>query len=159
MGLEIRTATPEDVPTIYQLIYALAISEGKAPGEIEANEARIRRYGFGEEKCFDCELAFMDGEIVGQAIYSFKLSPWKGAPALWMEDIFVLPEFRRRGIGRALFRRVCEIAAQKNCAFVEWPVFEWNEAGRAFYERIGATMRRDFIIYRFDTSRAAPKGR
>ncbi len=74
---------------------------------------------------------------------------------LYLEDLFVLPDFRNKGIGRALLKRIAEIAKEKDCCFLEWLVFDWNDSAQAFYSGIGANLRKDFIVCRFDRDSAA----
>ena len=129
MSTTIRAATPADVPLILQFIRGLAIYE-REPDAVTATEADLLRDGFGPEPYFHCLIAEEDGpdgkRAAGFAFYFFNYSTWTGRPGLYLEDLFVNPEFRGLGIGKALLARVAAIAVEKGCPRLQWEVLDWN---------------------------------
>jgi GNAT superfamily N-acetyltransferase len=137
MATTIRTATPADVPQILALIQALATYE-REPDAVTATEADLMRDGFGPSPFYSCLMAECDGQPAGFALYFFNYSTWMGRPGLYLEDIFVQPEFRGLGIGKALLKRVAAIAVEKNCPRLQWEVLDWNTPAIDFYRAMGA---------------------
>lgn len=137
MATTIRTATPADVPQILALIRALAAYE-REPHAVEATEAGLLRDGFGPNPFYFCLIAEHDGRPAGFALYFFNYSTWVGSPGLYLEDIFVYPEFRGRGIGKSLLQRVAAIAVEKGCRRLQWAVLDWNTPAIDFYRAMGA---------------------
>jgi GNAT superfamily N-acetyltransferase len=137
MATTIRTATEADVPQILEFIRALAAYE-REPGAVTATEADLLRDGFGPNPFYFCLIADLDGKPAGFAFYFFNYSTWKGRPGLYLEDIFVHPEFRGLGIGKALLERVAAIAVEKNCPRLQWEVLDWNTPAIDFYRAMGA---------------------
>lgn len=143
MTLAIRNATQEDVPQILAFIQALAAYE-RAPDAVKATEADLRRDGFGPKPYFACHLAELDGRAAGFAFYFFDYSTWMGRPGIYLEDIFVYPEFRGRGIGKALLQRVAAVAVEKGCARLKWEVLDWNTPAIEFYSAMGADLMQEW---------------
>jgi GNAT superfamily N-acetyltransferase len=137
MVTTIRTATAADVGQILAFIRALAAYE-REPDAVTATEAGLLRDGFGPNPFYFCLIAESDGQPAGFALYFFNYSTWKGRPGLYLEDIFVGPEFRGRGIGRALLERVAAIAVENNCPRLQWEVLDWNTPAIEFYRAMGA---------------------
>jgi GNAT superfamily N-acetyltransferase len=133
----IRPATRADVSTILGFIRALATYE-RAPDAVVATEADLERDGFGEQPYYWCLIAELGGEPAGFAFYFFDYSTWLGRPGIYLEDIFVHPEFRGLGIGKALLQRVAAIALEKGCARLKWQVLDWNTPAIDFYRGMGA---------------------
>src|SRR5208337_3999776 len=133
----IRTATPEDIPQILAFIRALAAYE-REPDAVTATEADLMRDGFGPNPFYFCLIAEIDGQPAGFAFYFFNYSTWMGRPGLYLEDLFVHPEFRGRGIGKALLQKVAAIAVEKNCPRLQWEVLDWNTPAIEFYRAMGA---------------------
>jgi GNAT superfamily N-acetyltransferase len=136
MTTTIRSATREDVPRILAFIRALAAFE-RMPEAVTATEASLERDGFGANPFYFCLIAEHDGTAAGYAIYYFSYSTWVG-PGIYLEDIFVEPEFRGRGIGKALLERVAAIAVEKGCQRLHWAVLDWNTPAIDFYRATGA---------------------
>jgi GNAT superfamily N-acetyltransferase len=137
MATTIRIATPADVPQILSFIRALAAYE-RAPGAVTATEADLMRDGFGPNPFYSCLMAEHDGQPAGFALYFFNYSTWMGRPGLYLEDIYVQPEFRGLGIGKTLLQRVAAIAVEKNCLRLQWEVLDWNTPAIEFYRTMGA---------------------
>jgi GNAT superfamily N-acetyltransferase len=137
MAITIRQATQEDVPQILDFICGLAAYE-REPDAVTATEADLLRDGFGPSPIFFCLMAEQDGAPAGFAFYFFSYSTWLGRPGLYLEDLFVYPEFRGLGIGKALLQRVAAIAVEKGCPRLQWEVLDWNTPAIEFYQAMGA---------------------
>lgn len=145
--LRIRRATARDVPAILTLIRGLAEYERLAH-QVEATLDRLRRHGFGRRPYFEALLCRRDRAPVGFALYFFTYSTFLARPTLYLEDLFVLPEARGRGAGRALLRALARIAVRRGCGRMEWTVLDWNTPAIRFYRRLGAGLRREWILTR-----------
>ena len=143
----IQPATISDVPVILQLIRELAEYE-RAPHEAVATEPGLREVLFGEKPSAAVLLALEDGEPVGFAVYFFNFSTWLGRPGLYLEDLFVRPELRGKGYGRALLTRLAQIAHERGCGRMEWAVLDWNEPAIQFYKKLGAEPRDEWTVFR-----------
>ena len=135
--IAIRPAEAADVPLILQFIRELAIYE-REPTAVVATEADLLRDGFGPSPRFHALLAEHDGMAAGFAFYFFVYSTWRGRPVLHLEDLFVPPSQRKKGIGIALMRRLARIAVDASCARFVWQVLDWNEPAIGFYRSLGA---------------------
>ena len=147
-ALHIREATPADVPEILALIRDLAIYE-RQPDAVVATEADLLRDGFGPRPVFQCLIAEWEGKPAGFALYFPFYSTWRGNAGIHLEDLFVRPEFRRRGIAKALFARLAAITLQRGDRF-QWHVLDWNQPAIDFYEQMGAHMLHEWRIMRID---------
>ena len=137
MATTIRTANRADVGVILNFIRALAVYE-REPDAVKATEDDLLRDGFGDNPYFHCLIAEQDGVPAGFAFYFFDYSTWLGQPGIYLEDLFVHPEFRGLGIGKALLQRVAAIAVEKNCGRLKWQVLDWNTPAIDFYRAMGA---------------------
>ncbi len=146
-GLVLRDAVAADVSEILALIRELAIYE-KEPDRAVATEADLLRDGFGPEPYFRCVIADVDGAVAGFALYFFQYSTWEGRPALYLEDLFVREAFRKRGIGVALFRRLAQIAVERQCTRFQWECLDWNQPALDFYGGVGASVLREWLNLR-----------
>ena len=146
-GLRVRAGTKRDAATIVALIRGLAEYE-KLAHECEATVQRIRRHGFGAKRYFETLICERDGAAVGFALYFFTFSTFLARPTLYLEDLFVLPEERGKGAGRALLSALARIAVRKGCGRMEWAVLDWNTPSIGFYERLGARLRREWLLTR-----------
>ena len=144
--LVLRRATAADVPTILELIRGLSEFERLAH-EVDATEALLLRHGFGARPMFETVLAESGGHAVGFALYFFTFSTFKAQPTLYLEDLFVRPEARARGIGRRLLVELARIAFEQGCGCMEWSVLDWNPA-REFYFKLGAVAMEDWTVFR-----------
>jgi GNAT superfamily N-acetyltransferase len=137
MATTIRAAVPADTPQILSFIRALAAYE-REPDAVTATQEGLMRDGFGPHPFYSCLIAEQDGQPAGFALYFFNYSTWMGCPGLYLEDLFVQPEFRGLGIGKALLQRVAAIAVEKNCPRLQWEVLDWNTPAIDFYRAMGA---------------------
>ena len=137
MATTIRKATRADVPVILDFIRALAIYE-REPDAVSATEEGLLRDGFGPNPFYFCMIAEHEGAPAGFALYFFNYSTWMGRPGLYLEDLFVHPEFRGLGIGKALLQSVAAIAVENNCPRLQWEVLDWNTPAIDFYRAMGA---------------------
>lgn len=153
MNLVIRAAKVDDAATIRQHILDLAIYE-KAEEQVLITEADIVRDGFGERPYFEVLLAEWQQQAAGFALYFHNYSTWQGRPGLYLEDLFVKPKFRGRGIGTALLKAVAEVATERNCGRYQWACLDWNEPSIRFYESLGAEATREWIPFRVEGQEA-----
>jgi GNAT superfamily N-acetyltransferase len=137
MTTTIRPAAPADVPQILDFIRALATYE-REPDAVTATETDLLLHGFGDNPFFSCLIAEEDGAPAGFALYFFSYSTWLGRPGLYLEDLFVYPDFRGLGIGKALLQRVAAIAEERGCPRLQWEVLDWNTPAIDFYRAMGA---------------------
>jgi len=136
MGTVIRDAVTADVAQILKFIHALAAFE-RAPEAVIATEEGLLRDGFGPQPYYSCLMAEHDGQPAGFALLFYNYSTWMGRPGIYLEDLFVLPEFRGLGIGKALLQRVAAIAVEKGCQRLQWQVLDWNTPAIDFYRALG----------------------
>jgi GNAT superfamily N-acetyltransferase len=137
MPTTIRPATPADIPQILAFIRALAAYE-REPDAVTATEAGLLMDGFGPHPFYSCLMAEQDGRPAGFALYFFNYSTWMGRPGLYLEDLFVPPEFRGLGIGKALLKKVAAFAVEQGCRRLQWEVLDWNTPAIDFYRAMGA---------------------
>src|SRR6266705_270031 len=144
---KIRPARLEDVPIILQLIRDLATYE-RAPDEVTATEERLVDVLFGEKPAAEVLLAFEEESPVGFAVYFYNFSTWLGRPGLYLEDLFVKPEKRGKGYGRALLIELAKVARDRCCGRMEWAVLNWNEPAIKFYQTLGAKPMDEWTVFR-----------
>lgn len=147
MPTVLRPATPDDAGDIHRLIVALATYE-REPDAVVATPAGLRADLEAGQPPFHCLLAEVDGVVVGFALYFFNYSTWRGRPGLYLEDLFVVPELRGRGLGRRLLAGLAEVAVARGCARMDWMVLDWNAPAIAFYETLGARPVSGWTTYR-----------
>lgn len=144
---KIRPATPEDVPAIFSLIQALAEYENLTH-QVTGTEADLQDHLFGEKPFVEAIVATTPTQIVGFALFFYNYSTFLTKPGIYLEDLFVLPEYRGEGIGKALLTQVAQLAINRNCGRLEWSVLDWNEPAIGFYQRMGADVLPDWRICR-----------
>jgi GNAT superfamily N-acetyltransferase len=149
--VRVEAATSEDVPVLLQLIQALADYE-RMSGEVVATESALRETLFGAAPRAEAVLARVAHEAVGFALWFHNYSTFLGRPGLYLEDLFVVPEWRNRGVGSALLRHLARIAVERGCGRMEWSVLDWNEPAIAFYQRVGARPLDQWTVYRLTGS-------
>jgi len=147
--LSIRPAVPEDIPLILEFIRELADYE-KAPQEAVATSEDLLRDGWGPQPKFRVLIAEWNKKPAGFALFFYNYSTWQGRPGIYLEDLFVRPEFRKLGIGKALLVRLAQIAVDENCGRFQWAVLDWNQPSIDFYESLGAKKLSEWIIMRVD---------
>jgi GNAT superfamily N-acetyltransferase len=147
--LVIRKAEPRDIPQILQLIRELAEYE-KAPEEAIATERDLLRDGFGPAPRYFCLMAEWGGATAGFAFYFHNYSTWQGRWGLYLEDLFVRPQHRGRGIGKALLVELARIAVREGCGRFQWQVLDWNQPAIGFYEKLGATALKEWVTMRVE---------
>lgn len=145
--LRIVPTTEHDVPLILEFIRELADYE-KLAHRVEANEARLRKTLFGATPLASCVIAYLDDRPVGFALYYLTYSTFVARPGLYLEDLFVKPDARGRGFGRALLRYLAQVALEKDCWRIEWAVLLWNKPAIGFYESLGAVIQDEWGVYR-----------
>jgi GNAT superfamily N-acetyltransferase len=145
--MKIRTATPEDVPIILQLIRDLATYE-RAPDEVTATEEQLHQVLFGPRPAAEVVLALEGDAPVGFAVFFHNFSTWLGRPGLYLEDLFVKPEERGKGYGLALLVHLARIARDRGCGRMEWAVLDWNETAIQFYRALGAKPLHEWTVFR-----------
>lgn len=144
---ELRFATVDDVPRILELIRALADYERLA-GEVVADEAGLAATLFGPRRFAEVVIAEHEGAPAGFALFFHNYSTFLGRPGIYLEDLFVRPELRGRGIGATLLAFLARLAVERGCGRLEWSVLDWNEPAIRFYERLGARAMSDWTVYR-----------
>lgn len=143
----IRPATPADVPAIVRMILELATYENAAH-EVRVTEEMLRSSLFGERPAVFAHIAEQDGEPVGFTIWFLTYSTWRGVHGIYMEDLYVRPEHRGGGHGRALMAELARICAERGYQRLEWSVLDWNEPSIAFYDKLGAVRQDEWLKYR-----------
>jgi GNAT superfamily N-acetyltransferase len=144
---EIRPATENDLPVILSFIRELAEYEQLAD-RVTATEERLRESLFGPERIVYALVAFEGNEPAGFALYFFNFSTFLGQRGLYLEDLFVRPAFRKRGLGRQLLARLAQTAIERRCGRMEWAVLDWNEMALRVYRGIGAEPLSDWTLQR-----------
>ncbi len=143
----IRTTTPDDVTILFQLIQALAEYE-KLAHTVTGNAEKLKSHLFGDRTYAEAILAEYNSISVGFALFFPNYSTFLTQPGIYLEDIFVLPEYRGKGIGKALINYIAKLAVERGCGRMEWTVLDWNEPAINFYQKIGADVLPDWRICR-----------
>ena len=149
MTLSIRPATAEDIPLIAQFIRDLAEYERLAH-EVRFDEAVLEAKLFGPRPYAEVLIGEIDGAPQGFALFFHNFSTFEGKPGIYLEDLFVRPEARGSGLGKALLKRLAALAVERDCARLEWSVLDWNEPSIQFYLGLGAKPMDEWTIYRVD---------
>lgn len=149
MSVTIREAVPSDIGTIHAFILALADYE-KLSHEVKADRASLNKYLFGPRPMAEVLIAENEGRAIGFALFFHNFSTFEGRPGLYLEDLFVVPEARGLGAGKALLSRLAQLALERDCARLEWWVLDWNEPSIAFYRSLGARPMDAWTVQRVD---------
>ena len=145
--MKIRPARQEEVGIVLQLIHDLAVYE-KAPNEVEATEKELLETIFTSDPKVFCDLVEVDGEIAGMAIWFLNYSTWQGKHGIYLEDLFIKPEYRGRGYGKALLKHLAKICDDKGYGRFQWWVLDWNSPAIEFYRSLGAVAMDEWTVYR-----------
>jgi GNAT superfamily N-acetyltransferase len=151
MGVSIRFATARDAEVILHFIRELAAYE-REPEAVEVTAAILRAQMESAAPPFECLLAELDGAAAGFALFFRNYSTWRGRPGLFLEDLFVPERYRRRGIGRALLKRLAALSVERGYGRMEWSVLDWNQPAQDFYRSLGATPMDEWTIWRLSAA-------
>ena len=145
--INIRLATPEDVPTILAFIQGLAEYE-KLADQVVATEDKLKQTLFGDKRYAEVVIAEYNQQAAGFALFFHNYSTFLAKPGIYLEDLFVLPDFRGKGLGKVLLSYLAKLAVERDCGRLEWSVLDWNQPAIDFYQAQGATMLHDWRINR-----------
>jgi GNAT superfamily N-acetyltransferase len=157
LPIRIVPATEADVPLILRLISALGEYE-RLSHQVVATEAALRETLFGEKPAAEVVIAYVDDVPAGFALWFHNYSTFLAKPGLYLEDLFVVPEWRGQGIGRRLLSHLASVAVERGCGRMEWSVLDWNESAIGFYRKLGATLLEDWRICRLTGETLAALG-
>ncbi|MBV9676283.1 MAG: GNAT family N-acetyltransferase [Acidobacteriaceae bacterium] len=146
-SISIRTMREEDVPAVYAMLRESAIVQG-GENDLCANPLNLLQDGFGAEPQFQCLLAEWHGEVIGLVLYFFLYSTWTSPKGLYIEDLYVVPQHRRQGIGRALTSELAKLAIDAGCRYIKWVVLRTNTEALRFYESMGAVTLPQWTVMR-----------
>jgi GNAT superfamily N-acetyltransferase len=147
--VSIRAAEPGDVELIFGWIAELASYE-RAPEQVRGNPRLLAQALFGPTPAAEALIAELGGEPAGFALFHGTFSTWECRPGLWLEDLYVPPERRRAGVGRAMLTYLARVAVDRGCARLEWAALDWNAPALTFYEELGATLLPEWRLHRLD---------
>ena len=157
MTLTIRPATPADLPLIAQLIRDLAVYE-KLASEVRFDEAVLGQKLFGERPYAEVVIGELGGQAQGFALFFHNFSTFEGKPGIYLEDLFVRPDARGSGLGKALLAHLAALAVERDCARLEWSVLDWNEPAIGFYQKLGARLMEEWTVMRLDGAELSQLG-
>ena len=145
--MKIRPAQQDEVGIVLQLIHDLALYE-KAPNEVEATEKELLETIFVNNARVFCDVVDVDGEIAGMAIWFLNYSTWQGKHGIYLEDLFIKPEFRGKGYGKALLQHLAKVCDERGYGRFQWWVLDWNSPAIEFYKSLGAEAMDEWTVYR-----------
>ena len=145
--MKIRPAQQDEVGIVLQLIHDLALYE-KAPDEVEATEKELLETIFVDNPRVFCDVVDVDGEIAGMAIWFLNYSTWQGKHGIYLEDLFIKPEFRGKGYGKALLQHLAKVCDERGYGRFQWWVLDWNSPAIEFYKSLGAVAMDEWTVYR-----------
>ena len=151
MEFNIAGAQPEDLPELLALIRELARFE-KLEHEVESTVELLNEAFFGPQPAAGALIARLGAEPAGYAIYFHTFSSFVGRKGIWLEDLYVRPQFRKNGLGRALIQAVARIGIERKCGRFEWTALNWNKTARDFYEKLGAQALEEWVLLRMDNT-------
>jgi len=149
--MQIRLAIPSDAEDIHRLIYELAVYE-KAPDEMVATIDQINGSLFSEKPVAFCHVAEVDSKIVGIALWFLNYSTWLGKAGIYLEDLFVQPEYRGHGIGKGFMKTLAQLCIERGYERFQWWVLDWNEPSIDFYKSLGAVPMDEWTVFRLSGS-------
>jgi GNAT superfamily N-acetyltransferase len=149
MDFKISDATPDDMDALLELIRELARFE-RLEKEVETTVESLLESLFGAQPVGRALLGRCDGQVAGYALYFFTFSSFVGRPGLWLDDLYVRPQFRSQGLGRALLEAVARVGAQRNCGRFEWTALNWNKPALDFYRKLGAKPMEEWTLLRLN---------
>ena len=144
---QIRKAQRGDIPTVLDFIKRLAEYE-KLSHEVVATEEKLEKYLFGEEKVAEVVIGYYNETPVGFALYFYNFSTFLAKPGIYLEDLYVLEEYRGKGFGKVLLAYLAKIAVEKGCGRLEWAVLDWNEPAIEFYKSLGTRIMKEWLVNR-----------
>lgn len=145
--MNIRPAQQDEVGIVLQLIHDLALYE-KAPNEVEATEKELLETIFVDNARVFCDVVDVNGEIAGMAIWFLNYSTWQGKHGIYLEDLFIKPEFRGKGYGKALLQHLAKVCDERGYGRFQWWVLDWNSPAIEFYKSLGAVAMDEWTVYR-----------
>jgi len=145
--MKIRPAQQDEVGIVLQLIHDLALYE-KAPNEVEATEKELLETIFVDNARVFCDVVEVNGEIAGMAIWFLNYSTWQGKHGIYLEDLFIKPEFRGKGYGKALLQHLARVCDERGYGRFQWWVLDWNSPAIEFYKSLGAVAMDEWTVYR-----------
>jgi GNAT superfamily N-acetyltransferase len=140
-----RPAKIGEVEILYKMVRELAHYEREDIATLTLTKENLRCFGFSENPIFHTEFAEYEGKVIGYALYFYAFAASQGLPILYLEDLYVQPEYRDKGMGKLLLKQLAKYAIQKNCCRLEWHVFSWNTSAVKFYQKLGGRFRNDLI--------------
>jgi GNAT superfamily N-acetyltransferase len=151
MEFNIAAVETEDLPELLSLIRELACFEGLEQ-EVESTVELLKEAFFGSQAAAGALMARQGGEAAGYAIYFYTFSSFVGRKGIWLEDLYVRPQFRKQGLGRALIEAVARVGVEQKCGRFEWTALNWNTTALDFYEKLGAKTMGEWVILRLDNA-------
>ena len=145
--MKIRPAQQDEVGIVLQLIHDLALYE-KAPNEVEATEKELLGTIFVDNARVFCDVVEVNGEIAGMAIWFLNYSTWQGKHGIYLEDLFIKPEFRGKGYGKSLLQHLAKVCDERGYGRFQWWVLDWNSPAIEFYKSLGAVAMDEWTVYR-----------
>jgi len=145
-----RPARIDDLDVLYELVCELAVFEGKERSALPVTKENLERYGFGSDPAYQVEFAENEMGIVGYALYSYVYSSHQGTPFIYIDDLYVRPAHRGKGIGTGLLNQLARYAKERGCCRMEWHAFDWNDKAISFYENLGGVLRKDLLLIRME---------
>ncbi|MCE0491594.1 GNAT family N-acetyltransferase [Pantoea sp. Mb-10] len=149
MDITLRPARPEDATAIYAMIYELAVYE-KAPEAVVTTPDEIRETLFNPGSKTEALICESEGKPIGYAVFFTSYSTWLGRNGIYMEDLYITPDYRGNGAGKALLKHIAQCAVERQCGRLEWSVLDWNQPAIDFYRSIGALPQSEWVRYRLD---------
>jgi len=149
MNITLRPARPEDATAIYAMIYELAVYE-KAPEAVVTTPDEIRETLFNPGSKTEALICESEGKPIGYAVFFTSYSTWLGRNGIYMEDLYITPDYRGNGAGKALLKHIAQCAVERQCGRLEWSVLDWNQPAIDFYRSIGALPQSEWVRYRLD---------